>query len=92
MRQGEHHMIIGCGQQLGGLVFEPLLPTHTTTVGAMPVATVVVLIMMMTTDGIAATKLMNPLLCRMALTQGLKYLLTVWVLSLLHSLGKNYLL
>ena len=60
MRQREHHMIIGCGQQLGGLVFEPLLPTHTTTVGAMPVATVVVLIMMMTTDGVAATKLMNP--------------------------------
>ena len=42
MRQSEHHVVIGCGQELVHPVGYPCIPFHTPTVGAVPVSAAMV--------------------------------------------------
>ena len=82
MRQREYDMKISRWQEFRLFVFQPLLPFHATTTWAMSVATVVILVMLMSTIIIIATQQVNTRVGRPAVGQLFEYGTTVGILSL----------
>ena len=69
MWQSEDHMIVSRGQELGSFKFNPLFFFERPAVGAMPVATTVVLPMLKPARCLIALKAMHAYACRMATVQ-----------------------